>query len=268
MRLVYTLLFLSFAPLAHATPIVVDVGTPGTYFEKRGLALPAFNGTALQGQTLSFDIVFTDSVTILPGQYDWDFDLGLSFATNARNIVVGFASGTGYITDAAGNRLCGVRPLGSIAYYDQSSAGFGVGLSPFLLNKNGTIDPSLSTPLTFYGAHFNITLPDSPYFMTGGEVDFFAQQTRYAHGFRIGVHVPDSGKTAVLFSITLAALAIANRARLRSVAHCAFVATEHEHPESAAHRACSELFNIERPLSGEMKQFLQKSEERKKHPIG
>ena len=105
MRTLFTLLFLCLAPLAHAIP--VDVGTPGTYFEKRGLVLLAFNGTPLQGQTLSFDLVFSDSVTILPGQYDTQFDLGVSFAADAQNLFVGFATGTGYITDAAGNPLCG-----------------------------------------------------------------------------------------------------------------------------------------------------------------
>ena len=48
MRTLFTLLFLCLAPLAHAIP--VDVGTPGTYFEKRGLVLPAFNGIPLQGK--------------------------------------------------------------------------------------------------------------------------------------------------------------------------------------------------------------------------
>jgi hypothetical protein len=214
MRPLFTLLFLCLAPLAHAIP--VDVGTPGTYFEKRGLVLPAFNGTRLQGQTLSFDLVFSDSVTILSGQYDWQFDMGVSFAADAQNLVVGFATGTGYITDAVGNPLCAVRSLAGYAYYGQNDAGFGVGLNPFYIDENGTVDPSLSTPLTFYGAHFNITLPDSPYSVTSASVDFFAQQTRDANGFRIGPHVPDIGATITLFCMALAALGIAKRFPKRS----------------------------------------------------
>jgi hypothetical protein len=143
--------------------------------------------------------------------------MGVSFAADAQNLVVGFATGTGYITDAAGNPLCAVRPLASYAYYGQYDAGFGVGLFPFFIHKNGTVDPSLSTPLTFYGAHFDITLPDSPYSITGGEVDFFAQQTRYAHGFRIGPHVPESGSGITLFCTALAALGITKRFLQRSL---------------------------------------------------
>ena len=80
--------------------------------------------------------------------------MGVSFAADAQNLVVGFATGTGYITDAAGNPLCGVRSLASVAYYGPHDAGFQVGLFPFQIDENGTVDPSLSTPLTFYGAHF------------------------------------------------------------------------------------------------------------------
>jgi hypothetical protein len=185
----------------------------------------------LQGQTLSFNLAFSDSVTLLPGRYASDFDLGVVFQSN-RHGFVGFATGTGYLVDAAGNPLCDPRPLGSAS----SGAGWmSVGLFPFFIDKNGTVDPSLSTPLTFYGAHFNITLPDSPYSITGGEVDFFAQQTRYANGFRIGPHVPEEGSTLSLLGFAVIALGITKRPPEATESCAMLVSTsDHRAPECCA----------------------------------
>jgi len=189
----------AFATKLHATDI--DLGAPGSYFD-RSYTLDALNGTTLDGQTVTINLVFNNSIHLFANTFP-DFDIGLQFQTNDPNIV-GFITGTGTILDINGNPMCALRPLAS--GYDETG-GMGVGLFPLFSDKNGTLATDITRPLDFYGARFNLTLPhNSDFSITEGGLTLTAVNFRFFDPFRIGPHVPHSGSTITLFALALIGL--------------------------------------------------------------
>jgi len=90
-----------------------------------------------------------------------------------------------------------------------------------ILNR-GPLD-TLTAPLDFYGAHFDLILPDnSNVSVTSGSLTLLATHDVVINGnrpvpFRIGPHVPESGNTISLFALALIGLFAISRAGNRSL---------------------------------------------------
>lgn len=197
MKLIALLITITIVTIEQAQATVIDPGPRGTYFD-RSYDMPFT--ASLTGQDTTIDINFSDSITVLYGGLSGYFDFHLSFPTDAKNIVVGFIHGTGYLTDQNGIQISPAMTLGSAAYYNEDTAGMDIALFPFDFL-------SLKSPSTFYGAHFDLMFPDAPYSITNGEISLLSPTNdRYAHGFRIGPHIPETGSSAALLGLGLVAL--------------------------------------------------------------
>lgn len=195
-----TKLMIAVACLAGATMAqadLFDLGAIGTsYF--RSYDFGQLNGTSLNGQTVSFDLNFNNSVHLF-SRTESSFLIGVGFQTNGSNS--GFGMGSGYILDALGNPMCAMRPLGSAR---NDTGLFFVALFPLWADETGLLATDITRPLDFYGVHFELILPDNDLRILSGElvlstVDFTQNGTR-TQGFRIGPHVPDSGSTIFLLA--------------------------------------------------------------------
>ena len=148
---------------ARATTIDLDLGTPPHVTSNVTNSFDALNGTALQGQTLSLDFTFSHgefvrlfTVTSNP------FVALLKLQTNSSGMV-DFLSGTGFLVDQEGNPLQPPQQLGSASGDNGLLA---AGLFPLLPGD-------LSRPLDFFGIHFDLTLPVSPFVSVTGEEFLF-----------------------------------------------------------------------------------------------
>src|SRR5437764_7302234 len=181
---------------ARATTIDLDLGTPPHVTSKVTNSFDALNGTALQGQTLSLDFTFSHgefvrlfTVTSSP------FVALLKLQTNSPGMV-DFLSGTGFLVDQQGNPLQPPQQLGSAAGNNGLLA---AGLFPLLPGD-------LSRPLDFFGIHFDLTLPVSPFVSITGEEFLFKSDSNAPFGVGPGVPadiVPDTGTTLFLLSLAL-----------------------------------------------------------------
>jgi len=138
-----------------------------------------------------------------------DFDIALILDTNAKGLP-GFASGSGFIFDQAGNPLQPAERLGSAA-----SSGGAIVLGLFPLRDGARPDAD------FFGFHVNITLPDNP----GSEItdEHLQLLGGHIHGFPsnegqfgIGPHIADNGSTLALFVFALLALSGTSKLRVRT----------------------------------------------------
>jgi len=179
-----------------------------------GTSFNELNGIALNGQLLSLNFVFTHNfVRLIPSgtlpHTGEDFDIALSLDTNANGLP-GFASGKGFIFDAAGNPLQPAERLGSAA-----SSGGEIVLGLFPLSDGAPPDANFS------GFHVTITLPDNAGFeitdehlrLLGGHIHGFPSNEGQ---FGIGPHIADNGSTLALFAFALLALRAMSKLRVRS----------------------------------------------------
>src|SRR5947208_1648820 len=180
----------------RATTIDLDLGTPPHVTSKVTNSFDAMNGAALQGQTLSLDFTFSHgefvrlfTVTSNP------FVALLKLQTNSPGMV-DFLSGTGFLVDQQGNPLQPPQQLGSAAGNNGLLA---AGLFPLLPGD-------LSRPLDFFGIHFDLTLPVSPFVSITGEEFLFKSDGNAPFGVGPGVPtdiVPETGSTLLLLSLAL-----------------------------------------------------------------
>ena len=196
-----------------ATSIPINLGPPrvtpffSTLFNE-------LNGISLNGQSLSLNFVFTENfIRLLPPggfpQTGEDFDIALILDTNANGLP-GFASGSGFIFDQAGNPLQPAERLGSAA---SSEGAIVLGLFPLRDGAQPDAD--------FSGFHVNITLPDNPGFeitdehlrLLGGHIYGFPSNEGQ---FGIGPHIADNGSTLALFAFALLALSATIKLRVRT----------------------------------------------------
>ena len=191
----------------NATSIPINLGltrvTPsfGTSFNE-------LNGIALNGQLLSLNFVFTHNFVRLIPLTGEDFDIALSLDTNANGLP-GFASGSGFVFDQAGNPLQPRERLGSAA---SDTGAIFLGLFPLLDGAPANAQ--------FYGFHMDITLPNNPGFeITGEDLQLLGGHIfpGVLQGqFGIGPHVADNGSTLALFAFALLALRAMSKLRVRS----------------------------------------------------
>jgi len=85
------ILFLS-ASIGLAIPI--DIGPPGAYFS-RSFDMPEFNGTTLQGQSLTLDFTFNQYINVVHSR-NAALSVDIRFTTNAA--VTNEVLGTSYLT--------------------------------------------------------------------------------------------------------------------------------------------------------------------------
>ncbi len=174
----------------------IDLG-PNRMSYSEGFAFNELNGQT--GGHISFDLTFNNNVTVLRSTSN-NFEVGLSFLTGNPQ----FITGTGYLLDANGNPLCGVRPLASAT----TDNGFMfVGLYPMYMDETGTTATDLSKPFDFYGVHFDLNLPET----TILEGSFWISTPDYAGKFRIGPQVPETGATLPLFVLAMLGVVLFNR---------------------------------------------------------
>src|SRR5882762_8100060 len=199
----------AFATKLNATDI--DLGAPGSYFN-RTYDFTQLNAAPLNGQTVSVDLRFNNSAHLFPCVYpNFAYEIGFTFQTDGQGLV-GFTFGRGTILDASGNPIFALQILGSASSDDDGR--MSVGLFPL---------DTLTAPLDFYGAHFDLILPDnSNVSVTCGSLTLLATHDVVINGnrpvpFRIGPHVPESGNTISLFALALIGLFAISRAGNRSL---------------------------------------------------
>lgn len=164
----------------QGVPVRIDLGAPGRYSTDTMVRFSALNGTALLGQSLSVDFVFTNSQYVRLFTGTTSFSVLVTLQTNGFGFV-GFLHGTGYLTDCLGNALEPPENLGSASSYD----------GRMLVD----LYPQVSRPIDFYGVHFDLIFPTNPtVVVTGGQFRLFSN----SGPFGIGPSVPDTGSTAIL----------------------------------------------------------------------
>jgi hypothetical protein len=189
---------------ARATTMHLDLGTSPQVTCKVTNSFDALNGTALQGQTLSLDFRFSHgefvrlfTVTSSP------FVALLKLQTSSFS-KLDFLSGTGFLVNQHGNPMQQPQQLGSASGNNGLLA---VGLFPLLPGD-------LSRPLDFFGIHFDLTLPVSPFVVFTGEDFLLKSDPGAPFGVGPGVPadiVPDSGSTFLLLCLGVIGLLAAVR---------------------------------------------------------
>ncbi|MBV9010248.1 MAG: hypothetical protein JO354_13960 [Verrucomicrobia bacterium] len=192
---------------AHASQISVNLGPAPHITSHVGATFSTFDGTHLNGQTLSLDFSFANNeFARLFSVTNPSFEVLVTLQTSASR-VVGFLNGTGYLLGQYGTVLGPPQFLGSASGNDGSMS---AGMFPLL---SGEFAP----PLDFYGTHFNLLLPNSPRVtITGGELQLLTPGEVPNDVFGIGPGVPanivpDSGNTVLLLSAAVVLMFVAAR---------------------------------------------------------
>ena len=182
------ILFLS-ASIGLAIPI--DIGPPGAYFS-RSFDMPEFNGTSLQGQSLTLDFTFNQYINVVHK------------ASAALSVAIGFT------TDAAvTNQVIGSSELmldGQALSLKHESTGTSFGPGGFAYGM--IAGPYLGQFFAINGEHFELILPNDPNVsIIGGSLTFSAGDVVDAPApFTIGERlrpVPDMGSTFPLLLLGL-----------------------------------------------------------------
>jgi hypothetical protein len=199
--------FLACATTSNATAIAIDLGPPPKITQQAQGLFNDLNGTALAGQTLSLDFIFTNGNFARLFTVTTDtFASRITLQTNGIG-VVGFLSGTGYLLDQQGNPLTPPTDLGSASGSDGS---LDAGLFPLLSG-------ALAKPLDFFGVHYDLTLPTNLIVsLTSGQFELVAAGASKSDRFGIGPGVPSDiipefGGTILLFIIGLTFLTICGK---------------------------------------------------------
>jgi len=156
--------------------VEINPGTAGSTTTYQDFFLTNLNGTALDGQTRSFDIRFSDGKFIVASSLVIDFDINQSGALGTQP--VSFPRITGYLLDSNGNPMsASIFPQnGSLPAQIWPGWPFTLNASPFLPATTtydhhfagsiiGDGDPRGAfdiDPIIAYGIHFDLVYPDSP----------------------------------------------------------------------------------------------------------
>ena len=203
-----TLVVLADSHAVQGTPIQINLGAPGTYSTDMTIPFSGLNGTALAGQSLSVDFVFTNSEFLRLFTVTTSFSTLITLQTNGSGLV-GFLHGTGYLTDSLGNALELPEILGSASSDDgQMFAG---------------LFPQVGRPIDIYGAHFDLTLPTNLKLgVTEGQLRLLSDG--FAFGIGPGLPadiVPETGSTAILLGMSfLAIILFAHRLHRNKRRYC------------------------------------------------
>jgi hypothetical protein len=201
-----SLLAIAFATVlagwTHATPInvVVDLGSPRLIpNEFDGNTFGDLNGIALNGQVLSFNVVFASQAWV--ATYSDLFHIGLTMNTDA-GALPGFVMGSGYALDSTGN------PVGLPGLFGSASSSSGdMNVGVFPGNAGGNL-------FIFSGVHFDLTLPVDPsVVITGADLNLY--EDTYLRPFGVDTipnnNIPDNASTLFLIGLALAGIAVLKR---------------------------------------------------------
>jgi hypothetical protein len=193
---------------ARATTIQVDLG-PSGIFTDVDVPFSDLNGVSLSGQTLSLNFIFSPSQFVRVFSVTSDLEVSLKLQTNSSGLV-GFVSGTGFLSDQQGNPLQPPEKLGSAS---SSDGRMFAGLFPL---DPGTGVPN--RPFDFFDVHFDLTLPNNPSFqITGSEFELLDSGPNGPFGVGPGIPadlVPDAGSTLFLLALGLVVPVLTTRLRL------------------------------------------------------
>ncbi len=183
----------------HAINISVDLGSPGSIWTEQTFSFSGLNGTALNGNSISLDVMFSNEEFIrVFSTTAVTFDVLLRLQSDANGLV-GFARGTAYLLDQNDTALHTAQVLGS----SSSDAGsLNLGLFPVLSGE-------LSQPFDFYGIHYDLVLPSYSAAITEGELMLVSQDP--VGPFGVGPYLPvdnlpDRGGTLLLLCLGLTGL--------------------------------------------------------------
>ena len=195
-----SLLLLSLSTV-EANNIQIDPGPPGIVFGERRISFGDLNGVKLEGQTLSLDFTFARGEFL--NAIDPNFDFLVILHTDATG-TLNEPTSTAWIFDKNN------RPLQS----PFSLGGGSVTGNPGELLRIGTglFPPTL---IDFYGAHFDLTLPNAPLAQITGSEVLFAPNGGLGR-FEIGPHIPDSMST-VWLAVPMAFLLLYRKASYRTL---------------------------------------------------
>jgi hypothetical protein len=176
--LLITLIFLAIDKKADALTITADPGSVGTsFFYKDFSFVGALNGTVLNGQTQSVDVMFSDNKFAVAGIFG--IDLSINQSGDMGYFPINYSSVTGYLLDASGNPL---NDLVTFALMGQMPTQIWPGWGYYLPDGTEYLPATTSysasfsgnpinvdqwdnyylDPIIFSGVHFDITYPDTP----------------------------------------------------------------------------------------------------------
>lgn len=169
------------------------------------------DGTALGGQSLSLDLLFTGDEFIrifsASPRTALGIEVGLTFYTDAGHFVGFFGPSAGYLIDANGAEFA----AGAVGRCAGSDGSLGAGLFPGTLDGSSWSDDLAGRPYDFYGVHYDLVLPNDPNVqITAATFDVdMASVTPPILGVGPGIPadiVPDAGSTLVFMGLALAGL--------------------------------------------------------------
>lgn len=220
MRITSALLSLLFAAAANAVTINIDLG-PNRVLHSPLLFNPTdLTGIPLAGQTISVDYDFGNTFVRLFPQTGRNWFFASYFLTDVTLQTGGIAGlagfrSVGYLTGADGSAVTDIftNVWGGGGWSDDPDdlARFIGGsicfLEPFLHVGVGTFPGRLN----FYGAHFDVTLPNFPgHYITGEQQLHFSPVSGYNHQWQniwaIGPQVPEGGSSLALLVIGVVAV--------------------------------------------------------------
>jgi len=189
--------------VARATTIQINLGPSPALSTSVATSFTDLNGTALSGQNLSLDFIFSGPQFVRLFSVTSAFEVSVKLQTNSPGFV-GFLDGTGFLRDQFGNPLQPAQDLGSA-----SSGGLMfAGLFP-LFSGSGAPD----RPFDFFAVHFDLTLPNNSSFeITGSEFDLSNDGFGGPFGVGPGVPkdiVPDAADAIYLLGMGLVGLLVA-----------------------------------------------------------
>lgn len=166
---------------AKANPIILDPGPIGPTPSVFDIPFSTLNGTAVSGQGLSLDFLFTDSkrVQVLDDQH---VIIAFLFTDDFSGESLDTLQGTAFLRDGTGADFTGPMTL----QHPQPSNNAGR-LLAFLPTGAVFGQPNpVATPFSYYGVHYDVMLPE----LSG--VTITSAQLRIVAANAIGVPEPSS----------------------------------------------------------------------------
>jgi hypothetical protein len=163
-----------------------DIGIVYTGQNNVSLYSSDLNGTALAGQSLSLDLVFTNSVLARLGVSAPDrFSMLLDLSTNAGTDAGPCGPSTGFLFDSNGNQFGNTTISGCGG---ASNGSLGIGFIELGSNLGADIS----------GVHFDITLPDTGYVVTNSTLFFHPNSAYNSVEFGTAQQLPEPSSLLLL----------------------------------------------------------------------
>lgn len=174
-------------------PIIVDPPLGNSAFALN-LPFTALNGTAVNGQALSLDFIFSDEKWIAASSSNHGVLLMLQ-TTNVGPVIPTDVAGTGSFLDHGGNSIGGPMSL----YQGTTNNGGLLAASLYSGAAMNLLNPIVG-PFRYYGLHYDITLP------TMGATTITSAQLRVIQSDFVSV--PDHGSSLAMLAIAIVLLVV------------------------------------------------------------